>query len=265
MISENRIDIKFKALKASGKSALIPFITAGDPDLDTTASLVLSMEKAGADIVELGIPYSDPIADGVVIQEASFRSLSNGFKIKLLMDTVKKIRLSSDIPLVYMLYYNSIFKYGMEKFISEAKASGIDGLIVPDIPLEERDDLKSIAEASGIYLIPLVAPTSKERIQRIVSGSKGFIYCVSTNGVTGARNTLSTDIKSYMETVSQYSDTPKALGFGISSPEMAEKYKSYCDGIIVGSALVKKIADAENTASALETASKFIRSMKAVL
>ncbi|WP_411681252.1 tryptophan synthase subunit alpha [Clostridium thailandense] len=258
---ENRIDLKFKELKEKGKKAVIPFVTAGYPNLDATYDLVLAMEEAGADIIELGIPYSDPIADGVVIQEASNVALQNGAKITKIMATVKKVRRKTEVPLVYMLYYNSIFKYGMEKFMSECSEVGIDGIIIPDLPLEERKDIIAIADKYNVYLIPLVAPTSKERIEAIVKGAKGFIYCVSTMGVTGARNEISTNIEEYMKVVAEYTDVPKALGFGISSAKMAEELKTYCDGVIVGSAVIKKIMEAENKEEVIENVKKFINEL----
>jgi tryptophan synthase alpha chain len=258
----NRIDKKFEAVKQKNEKAMIPFITAGDPDLNTTVELVLAMEKAGADIIELGIPYSDPLADGVVIQQSSTRALKNGAKISSIMNAVKDIRKKSQVPLVYLVYYNSVFKYGMEKFIMECSFAGIDGIIIPDLPIEERKDIIDISDRYGVYLIPLVAPTSKERIKKITHKGKGFVYCVSTNGVTGVRQEIGTDIKEYMDIVSRYTDMPKALGFGISNAEMADKYKEHCDAIIVGSALIKIIAGAGNMKEAVENAAKFVEDIK---
>ncbi len=237
----NRIDKKFEDLKKEGRKALITFITAGDPDIETTYDIVLALEEGGADIIELGIPYSDPLADGPTIQASSQRALNKGVKIPDIMRIVEKIRLKSDIPLVYLVYYNSIFKYGMQKFLEESKKAGVDGLIIPDLPLEERKDILKEADKYSIYLIPLVAPTSKERIKLITENGKGFVYCVSITGVTGARENIETDIEEYMKTVSQYTDMPKAIGFGISTPEMAKKLKDFSDGIIVGSAIVEEL------------------------
>lgn len=256
----NRIDNKFQELKKKDEKALITFITAGDPDLDTTVELVLTMEKSGADIIELGIPYSDPIADGEVIQASSQRSLSQGSNIQNIMDTVKKIRVSSQVPLLYLVYYNCIFKYGIDKFLSQCRDVGIDGLIIPDLPLEERGEINNYALEYNIHLIPMVAPTSKERIGAIIESGRGFVYCVSVNGVTGVRNDIDTDLKGYMETVKSFSDIPTALGFGISNPSMVKKYKEYCNGVIVGSALVKLIA--ENKGKEVEAASKFVKELK---
>lgn len=261
----NRIDKKFRMLREKDEKAMIPFVTAGDPDLGTTVELVLAMEEAGADIIELGIPYSDPLADGVIIQESSNRALKAGAKISGIMDTVRQIRDLSQVPLVYLVYYNSVFKYGIEKFLRECREAGVDGVIIPDLPIEERKDILETADKNGVYLIPLVAPTSKDRIKKITHNGKGFVYCVSTNGVTGVRQEIGTDIKEYMDIVSQYTDMPKALGFGISGPEMAEKYKEHCDAVIVGSAVIKKISQAESKAEAVENTAKFISEIKNAL
>lgn len=261
----NRIDLKFTELKGKREKALIPFITAGDPDLDTTLEIVLAMEKAGADVIELGIPYSDPLADGVTIQASSNRALKNGVKIFKIMDIVEKIRKKTQVPLVYLVYYSSIFRYGMEKFIKECSRCGIDGLIIPDLPIEERKDIIIIGEKYGVYLIPLVAPTSKDRIEKIVRGGRGFVYCVSVNGVTGARNAINTDIKEYMKVVSSYTDVPKALGFGISSAAMVAKFKPYCEGIIIGSALIERIARGKNKEDIIDSVERFIKELKDAL
>lgn len=261
----NRIDKKFEVLKGEGRKALITFITAGDPDIETTYDIVLAIEEVGADIIELGIPYSDPLADGPTIQASSQRALNKGVKIPDIMKIVEKIRLKSDIPLVYLVYYNSIFKYGIQKFLKESKDVGIDGLIIPDLPIEERKDILEEADKYDIYLIPLVAPTSKERIKLITENGKGFVYCVSITGVTGAREDIETDIEEYMKTVSQYTNMPKAIGFGISTPEMAKKLKDFSDGIIVGSALVERIAKGYNKSEMLQEVKSFVSSLKEVL
>jgi tryptophan synthase alpha chain len=261
----NRIDNKFSELRSKGEKAMIPFVTAGDPDLQTTVEIVKSMEEAGADIIELGIPYSDPLADGPVIQESSQRALSSGAGISNIMETVVEIRKTVEVPLLYLVYYNSVFRYGIEKFIKGASEAGIDGLIIPDLPLEERQELANICECFNIHLIPLIAPTSKERIKTIVHKAKGFVYCVSVAGVTGTRDSISTNIEEYMKTIGEYTDLPKALGFGISSAGMAEKYKNCADGIIVGSAIIKRIAEARDKESKIKAASDFVREVKAVL
>lgn len=261
----NRIDLKFKELRENNKKAMLSFITAGYPDMETTVELVPAMERAGADIIELGIPYSDPLADGPVIQASSIKALSRAIKIKDIMEGVKTIRKNSNIPLIYLVYYNSIFKYGVEKFIENAHCAGIDGLIIPDLPIEERAEITRIGDKYNVYIIPLVAPTSKERIEKIVRNGKGFVYCVSTLGVTGVRQDIMTDIKEYMSIVSSYTNLPKALGFGISGAGMAKKFGPYCDGIIVGSAIVKIIGDSKGKEEIISNVSKFVADIKSVL
>ncbi|MEG2354041.1 MAG: tryptophan synthase subunit alpha [Clostridium sp.] len=238
----NRIDNVFNHIKRNSKKALVPFVTCGDLSIEDTAELVLDMDKVGADIVEIGIPFSDPLADGEVIQESYSRALKNGTKLKDVFKCVELIRNSSQIPLVFMAYYNIIFCYGIDKFLKMANDKGVDGLIVPDIPLEERKDLAEKCEKNHIYLIPLVAPTSKERIGSIVEKSKGFVYCVATNGTTGERSTVSKNIKEYLNLVKSYTDNPMLLGFGISSRETVREVKNYCDGVIVGSAIVRRMS-----------------------
>ncbi|KNF08132.1 tryptophan synthase alpha chain TrpA [Gottschalkia purinilytica] len=258
----NRIDTKFQYLKEKNEKALITFITSGDPDLDTTLDLVLEMEKSGADIIELGIPYSDPIADGKTIQESSKRALSKGIKISNIMDTVKKIREKSQIPLVYLAYFNSVFTYGVERFFKVCNEVGIDGVIIPDLPIEEREEILEESEKYNVYLISLVAPTSKERIKEITEKGKGFVYCVSVNGTTGTRSSIDTDLEEYIGLVSEHTDTPKALGFGISSPDMAKKYKDYADGVIVGSAIVKKILAGNSKEEIMRNVGSFVKELK---
>lgn len=261
----NRIDMMFNRLKRERKKALITYITAGDPDIETTAKLILKMENAGADAVEVGIPYSDPLADGPVIQRASARALKNGVKIMDIMKMVGAVRQIARIPLLYLVYYNSVFKYGMERFIKEACDFGIDGIIIPDLPLEERGEVFELTRQYGIHLIPLVAPTSRERIKRIVENAGGFVYCVSTTGVTGEREQIDTDIKAYMEEVSRYTSMPRAVGFGISSPDMVLGIKDYCDGVIIGSAVVSIVEKGLSKEEMFENVSRFIKGIKQVL
>ncbi|MFA6940041.1 MAG: tryptophan synthase subunit alpha [Clostridiaceae bacterium] len=258
----NRIDVKFDELKEKNEKALITFITAGDPNRDTTVHLVLAMEKAGADIVEIGIPYSDPVADGIVIQESSIRALKNGIKISNIMDIVKDIRKQSSIPLLYLVYYNCIFKFGIERFMEECNAAGIDGLIIPDLPLEERGEIAELAFRNNVYIVPMVAPTSEERVKSILHNGRGFVYCVSTNGVTGTRDKIATDLESYMNLVKRYSKIPRAIGFGVSSSVMAEEFSKYCEGVIVGSAIIKLIAAAKDKKEAVSKVSGFVRELK---
>lgn len=264
-LTMNRIDMVFNDLREKGSKALITYITAGDPNLGATADLIIEMEKAGADIIELGIPYSDPLADGPVIQRASARALNNGIKIADIMNMVRSVRQATQIPLIYLVYYNSVFKYGIDRFVKEAHDVGIDGIIIPDLPLEERGEVFDITKQYGIHLIPLVAPTSHQRIPKIVENAGGFVYCVSTTGVTGERDEIQTNIKDYMEEVSRYTDMPKAIGFGISTPDMASQLKDYCDGIIIGSAIVSLIEKAASRDEMLDSVYRFIRGVKRVL
>ncbi|GLC80371.1 tryptophan synthase subunit alpha [Lacrimispora brassicae] len=219
--------------------AFIPFITAGDPDLATTEELVPAMAEAGADLIELGIPFSDPIAEGIVIQEADMRALESGVTTDKLFDSVKRIRKKTDVPLAFMTYINPVFVYGSERFLKNAAECGIDALIVPDMPFEEREELLPFCRKYGIELISLIAPTSKERIRAIASGSEGFIYCVSSMGVTGVRSEINTNIGEMVSLVKETKDIPCAIGFGISTPEQAREMGKNADGVIVGSAIVK--------------------------
>ena len=261
----NRIEEKFLSLKSQGKKALITFLTAGDPDLETTMEAVLTMKNAGADIIEIGIPYSDPLADGPTIQASSTRALRNGTRIPKIIEIIKKIRKRTDIPLVFLVYYNSIFKYGTEKFVVESREAGIDGIIIPDLPIEERTEISDLMNENGVILIPLVAPTSHKRIKAIVQNARGFVYCVSIAGVTGVRSEIGTDLKSYMATVARFTHIPRAIGFGISGPAMIEKVKPYCEGVIVGSAIVNKMAAAKSKEELIDNVKKIVSELKAAL
>lgn len=241
-MKNNRIDICFDRLKIQNKKALITFITAGDPDMDTTEKAVLEMYENGADIIELGVPFSDPIAEGVTIQKASLRSLNNGTTLDKIFELVTRIRAKSDKPLLLMMYINTIFRYGTEKFFNLCREREIDGVIVPDLPFEERDEILGIADENGIHLINLVAPTSDERVTMIAKESKGFLYVVSSLGVTGTRNEITTDFDKLLAPIKGHSEyCPACIGFGIATPEQAKNMSSYCDGAIVGSAIVKVI------------------------
>lgn len=259
----NRIDKCFEDLKAAGKKALITFITAGDPDMETTEKLALEMYEKGADIIELGVPFSDPIAEGVTIQRSSLRSLNGGTNLSKIFDAVKNIRKKTDKPLVLMMYINTIFVYGTEKFFSECREYGVDGVIVPDMPYEERDEVLECADKYGIHSINLVSPTSHDRIKEIAANSKGFLYCVSSTGVTGTRSEFTTDFDSFFGTIKKYVKCPYAVGFGISSPEQAKKMSSYCDGAIVGSAIVK-LVEAKGRES-ISDVGEFVHSLKTAM
>lgn len=219
--------------------AFIAFITCGDPSLEITEQCVYAMAEAGADLIELGIPFSDPTAEGPVIMGADERALKNGATTDKIFDLVKRIREKVSIPMVFMTYANVIYSYGSEKFISKASALGMDGLILPDIPYEEKDEFDGICKKYNMDLVSLIAPTSKERIKMIAKDASGFLYCVSSLGVTGTRSEITTDIAAMTELVRESSDIPCAVGFGISNPEQAKKMAAVSDGAIVGSAIVR--------------------------
>lgn len=223
----------------SNGKAFIPFITAGDPSLNVTEELVCAMAAAGADLIELGIPFSDPTAEGAVIQDADMRALKAGTTTDKIFDSVRRIREKTDVPLAFMTYMNPVFVYGCDKFLKNAAELGVDALIVPDVPFEEREELLPFCRKYGVQLISLIAPTSKERIREIASGSDGFIYCVSSMGVTGVRSEIRTNIGEMVSLVKEAKDIPCAIGFGISTPEQAREMSRVSDGVIVGSAIVK--------------------------
>lgn len=229
-----------KIAKAFQKGkAFIPFITCGDPSLEVTEQLVYAMEKAGADLIELGIPFSDPTAEGPVIQEANVRALSGGVTTDRIFQIVRHIREKTAIPMVFMTYANVVFSYGAERFIKTARELGMDGLILPDVPYEEKEEFAVICRQYGLDFISLIAPTSHERIRMIASAAEGFVYCVSSMGVTGVRSEITADVGGMVKLVKQEKDIPCAVGFGISTPEQARQMASLSDGVIVGSAIVK--------------------------
>lgn len=261
--SENRITNTLARLKEKGEKALVTFVTAGDPSLDKTRELVLAMEKAGADIIELGVPYSDPLADGPVIQQASQRALKAGVNLKKIFSTVSDLREETQIPILLMTYYNPLLKYGLAKVALDARASGIDGFIVPDLPMEEAANFSKLLIDQNIFLIPLVAPTSgQQRIKKITDKSKGFVYCVSLTGVTGIREGIPANLREFMITVRDNTVLPLAVGFGISTPEQVVAVSEYCDAVIVGSALVKTIGEKGNSADMVETVYKLVENLK---
>lgn len=219
--------------------AFIPFVTCGDPSLDVTEKIVNAMVEAGADLIELGIPFSDPTAEGPVIQGANLRALSGGVTTDKVFDMVEKIRKNTDVPMVFMTYANVVFSYGTERFCKRAQEVGIDGLILPDVPYEEKEEFAEVADKYGLDLISLIAPTSHERIATIAKDAEGFVYCVSSLGVTGMRSQITTDIGAMVKLVKAQKDIPCAVGFGISTPEQAKKMAVQADGVIVGSAIVK--------------------------
>ena len=226
----------------AGGKAFIPFITCGDPDLETTENVVRAMAEAGADLIELGIPFSDPTAEGPVIQSANVRALAAGTTTDKIFDMVRRLRRDVTIPMLFMTYANVVFSYGSERFIATCADIGIDALILPDIPYEEKGEFDPICKHYGVDLISLVAPTSAERIAMVAKEASGFIYVVSSLGVTGVRSEITTDIGAMVQLIRENTKLPCAVGFGISTPEQARKMASLSDGAIVGSAIVKLIA-----------------------
>lgn len=251
----------YKAFE-NGK-AFIPFITCGDPTLETTKQAVIEMEKAGADLIELGIPFSDPTAEGPVIQEANIRALKNKVTTDDIFDMVRELRKTVKIPMVFMTYANVIFSYGAEKFMKTCQEIGMDGLILPDIPFEEKEEFRQVCEDYDIDFISMIAPTSEERIGTIAKEAKGFVYCVSSLGVTGVRTNITTDIGAMIKKVKEQNDIPCAVGFGISTPKQAKKMAEHADGVIVGSAIVKLCAaHGENAPAEI---AKYVKEMKSAL
>lgn len=221
--------------------AFIPFVTCGDPDLETTGKIVRAAAENGADLIELGIPFSDPTAEGPVIQGANIRALSGGVTTDKIFDFVRELRKDVTIPMVFMTYANVVFSYGAEKFISTCKEIGIDGLILPDLPFEEKEEFLPLCRKYDVDLISLIAPTSAQRIAMIAKEAEGFLYIVSSLGVTGTRSEITTDVASIVKMVKENTDIPCAIGFGISTPEQARKMAGCSDGAIVGSAIIKII------------------------
>lgn len=250
----SRITEAFKDHKA-----FIPFITCGDPDLETTKACVLEMAKNGADIIELGIPFSDPTAEGPVIMEADNRALSGGVTTDQIFEFTKELSREVSVPFLYMTYANVVFSYGIEKFMKEASLAGVSGLILPDVPYEEKKDFDEICDKYGIELISMIAPTSEDRIQMIAKEAKGYIYVVSSLGVTGERSNISTDIGSMVKLVKENTSVPCAVGFGISNPEQAAAMAGLSDGAIVGSAIVKIIA--KEGKNAPQKVGEFVKAM----
>ena len=220
----------------------VPFVTGGDPEADFTVKLVLGMFEAGADIVEIGVPFSDPIAEGPVIQEANIRALSKGMTTDGIFDIVRRVREKTDKPICLMGYLNPVFHYGYEEFFKKASESGVDGVIIADLPYEEKEEADGFAQKYDIDIISLIAPTSEERVKMIAADAKGFIYLVSSMGVTGVRSSITTDVAAIAAKIKEVTNTPVAVGFGISTPEQAADMAEKSDGAIVGSAIVRQVA-----------------------
>lgn len=238
----NLIDQRFAELKAGGKTAVVPFLTVGDPNPETTVDIIIELEQAGADIIELGVPYSDPLADGPVIQRASGRALRNHLTIIDCIRVAKQAREKGcSLPFVLFTYFNPALQLGLDRLFALLVEHDVSGLLIPDLPLEEDEEVKRLASLHGIHLIPLVAPTSHERIARITSRASGFIYCVSSLGVTGERSSFHEGIEQFLASVRSSTSLPIAVGFGISTNEQVRRFAEMADGVIIGSAIVRKI------------------------
>lgn len=243
--------------------AFVAFLTAGDPTAECTVDYILKMEKAGADLIEIGIPFSDPTAEGAVIQEASLRALQGGMTAEGVFHIVEEVRKSSSVPLALMTYLNPVFHYGYDAFFARCRSLGVDGIIVPDLPFEEKREAEEVAERFGVDVISLIAPTSRERIRLIAKEAKGFIYVVSSMGVTGVRSRITTDIAGMVKEIRAVTDTPCAIGFGISTPKQAGEMARYADGVIVGSAIVRLIEQYGEAAG--EEIYHYVSDMKAAI
>lgn len=253
----HRIGKTFKKLKSQNKKAFIPYIMAGEPSLEKTKETVLMLEKCGADIVELGVPFTDPLADGPTIQKAAERALRAGVTLRKVIWFVKDLRQSTTIPVVLMTYYNPVFKYGEENFIKDASGAGVDGVIIPDLPPDEAEKLIRLSKKAGLSTIFLLAPTStEERIKKVARASTGFIYYVSITGITGSKLSPDSSIRESINNIRKVSDKPVAVGFGISTPDEAKTVSGLADGVIVGSAIVKKLYESH------ESAETFIKGLR---
>lgn len=262
----NRIDQTFARLNAQGQKALIAYIMAGDPSLQETETLVLELEKAGADVIELGVPFSDPIADGPVIQAAAERALRNGTSLRKILRTVASLRTRTHVPLVLMAYYNTIHAMGAATFCRQAVDAGVDGLIVPDMPPEEAGPLEGPASATGLQLIYLLAPTSTSARRTMVARCcRGFVYYVSLTGITGAKLTDLGDVRRNVEKIRRVTDVPVAVGFGIATPQDAAQVAGIADGVIVGSAIVRQIGEHPQDPRLPERIGRFARSLKSAM
>lgn len=260
----SRIDDRFARLRASSEKALITFATAGDPNLETTYQLVLEMERAGADIVELGVPFSDPIADGPTIQASSMRALESGTNVPKVLELVRSIRKESELPLVLMTYYNLAEHYGLSKFANDAAEAGVDGVILSDLIPEEAGEWKRLADEAGISTIFLLAPTSTdERIRKVAQIGTGFIYCVSRTGVTGTKDGMAQGVRELVNRIRAVTDKPVAVGFGISKPEHVREVCECADGAVVGSVLVNLIAEKAGTPELIGEIGTMVSALKA--
>ncbi len=262
-----RIDAAFRRLRTDGRKALVVYITAGDPSLETTGRLLSAVQQAGGDLIEIGVPFSDPTADGPTIQRASMRSLENGTTLAGILDMIESVRPNLSIPLILFGYFNPIMKYGVQRFTVRARAAGIDGLLIVDLPFEEAGEVRRHTDPAGIDFINLVSPVSSGgRLQRIVTGASGFLYYISVTGVTGARDTLPDDLGERVSHIRDITDMPVVVGFGIADGQTARRAGAVADGVVVGSALVNVIEqNGGNEERLLDEVSSFVAALKAPL
>lgn len=262
----NRIDQAFRRLRSEGRTGFIPYVTAGDPSLAVTARLAEALVEAGADLLELGVPFSDPLADGPAIQQASQRALAAGTSLGQVLGLVTALRRTLDVPILLLTYVNPILAYGTLAFCHDAAAAGVDGLVIPDLPLEEAKALDTLAEARGLYRIAFCAPTTPpERMAAIAERARGFIYCVSLTGVTGERRALSAEVRGFVPRLRALTTLPLAVGFGIAGPEQAREAAELADAVIVGSAVVSRVAEGGDTAAIVGRVATFARAVRAAL
>ena len=259
----SKISRTFEKLRSEGRKALIPFITAGYPDINTTEKFIYELEKSGADLIELGVPFSDPMADGPVIQMASERSLANGTNLKTILELVKKVRKRTEIPIILMGYYNPFFIYGLKRISRDAKNAGVDGFLIVDLPPEEAGEMKAQTDSAGLDIIFLLAPTSDEkRINLITKNGTGFIYYVSLTGVTGIRSELDRDIRKQIKKIRRKTRLPIGVGFGISSPAHAKRVAKWADAVVVGSAIIKIVENSSSKKQMVQRVGKFVNDLK---
>ena len=263
----NRIEAKFKALKEQGRTALVTFIMAGDPSIEDSAKVLAALPESGADIIEIGMPFTDPAADGLTIQKAGIRALNAGMTLAKTLDMVRGFRVGNDAtPIILMGYANPLFSYGYEAFITDAKDAGVDGLIIVDLPPEEDAELRGYASAAGIDMIRLITPTTNEaRLETVLEGASGFLYYVSITGVTGTAQANHEVLRPHLEMIRSKSDLPIAIGFGIKTPNDAQKMSELCDAVVVGSAIVEKVKAIADDAGQLDTVRGFVRDLSGAL
>jgi len=266
MNDNSAIENVFRSLKENREKAFIPFITCGFPGMEGFIDLFRALDRSGADIIEIGIPFSDPLADGPVIQETSKIALGNGINTDMVFDSIKEIRKESRTPIAIMTYFNTIYRYGVERFLSRASTSGVNGLIIPDLPLEEFNNYSSYFKGTGIDNIMFASLTSsRERLETVAGEGRGFIYCISVKGVTGVRNDVNTEVIKFLKDLRGLTSLPLALGFGLSNREQINRIKDYCDGVIIGSKILSLILEANNFKDGIKEVEDFAGDIKKIL